>query len=166
VVDPVQRRRGEVVKRIRLLVLLSALAIALPVGVLSGVAKARGSTGAESQLSIDQNAQFDVLGNIIHVGLRARCPLNVDPITNEPIPGTIHVHVVQDPPETAVHTEGDGLIKQVVCDGQTHTVGASIFNPLLEVGGFDEGRAYATADFVTGGAATAEKWINIIVMPS
>jgi len=152
-------------KRIRLLVVLSALAVALPVGILAGVAKAAGSTGSESQLSIDQNAQYDVLGNVIHVGLRARCPLNLDPVTNEPIPGTIHVHVVQDPPESVTHTEGDSLVKEVVCDGQTHTVGATIFNPLLEFG-FDEGRAFATAEFVSGGAATAEKWITIIVMPS
>jgi hypothetical protein len=153
-------------KRIRLLILLSALAVALPVGLLAGVAKATGS-GSTASLSIDQNAQFDVLGNVIHVGLRARCPLNLDPVTNQQIPGTIHVHVVQDPPETVVHTEGDSLVKEVVCDGQTHTVGATIFNPLLDVGGFDEGRAYATAEFTYPvGAASAARWINIIVMPS
>ena len=144
-------------KRIRLLVLLSALAIALPVGVLSGIAKATGSTGSTSSLTINQNAQYDVLGNVIHVGLRARCPAS-------PAPGTIHVHVVQDPPESVTHTEGDSLVKEVVCDGQTHTVGATIFNPLLEFG-FDAGRAYATAEFVAGGTAEDAKWINIIVMP-
>jgi hypothetical protein len=146
------------VKRIRLLVLLSALAIALPVGVLSGIAKATGSTGSTASLSINQNAQYDVLGNVIHVGLRARCPVSS-------LPGTIHVHVVQDPPETVVHTEGDSLVKEVVCDGQTHTVGATIFNPLIE-GGFDAGRAYATAEFTAPvGAASTARWINIIVMP-
>ena len=145
-------------KRIRLLVLLSVLAVALPVGLLTGVAKAAKGTGAESQLSIDQHAQYDVLGNVIHVGLKARCPASA-------LPGTIHVHVVQDPPESVTHTEGDSLVKEVVCDGQTHTVGATIFNPLLELG-FDEGRAYATAEFVAGGAATAERWIDIIVMQS
>ena len=145
-------------KRIRLLVLLSALAIALPVGILSGVAKATGGTGSTSSLSINQNAQYDVLGNVIHVGLRARCPASATP-------GTIHVHVVQDPPESVTHTEGDSLVKEVVCDGQTHTVGATIFNPLLEFG-FDAGRAYATAEFLAPvGGATAQKWINIIVMP-
>ena len=153
-------------KRIRLLVLLSILVVALPVGLLTGVAKARGNTGSTSSLSIDQHAQFDILGNVIHVGLKARCPLNRDPITNEPLPGTIHVHVVQDPPESATHAEGDSLVKQVVCDGQTRTVGATIFNALIEVGAFDEGRAYATAEFISGGAATAERWIDIIVMQS
>jgi hypothetical protein len=153
-------------KRIRLLVLLSALAIALPVGVLSGIAKATGSTGSTSSLSINQNAQYDVLGNVIHVGLRARCPVTPDPVTGDPLPGTIHVRVVQDPPESTMHTEGDSLVKQVVCDGQTHTVGATIFDPLFTEG-FDAGRAYATADFTfpPSATATAASWINIIVMP-
>jgi hypothetical protein len=153
-------------KRIRLLILLSVLAIALPAGVLSGVAKATGSTGSTSSLTINQNAQYDVLGNVIHVGLRARCPfLGTDPVTHQPIPGTIHVHVVQNPPESVTHTEGDNFVKEVVCDGQTHTVGATIFDPLIELG-FDAGRAYATAEFVTPmGAASDARWINIIVMP-
>ena len=140
-------------KRIRLLVLLSALAIALPVGVLSGVAKATGSTGSTSQLSINQNAQYDVHGFVIHVGLRARCPVS-------PLPGTIDVHVVQDPPETVVHAEGDSLVKEIVCDGQTHSVGATVDGI-----NFDAGRAYATATFTFGGTASAARWINIIVMP-
>jgi hypothetical protein len=145
-------------KRIRLLILLSVLAVALPVGLLAGVAKAAGSTGSTASLTIDQNAQYDVLGNVIHVGLRARCPAS-------PTPGTIHVHVVQNPPESVTHTEGDSLVKEVVCDGQTHTVGATIFNPLLEFG-FDAGRAYATAEFLDpAGAASDARWINIIVMP-
>jgi hypothetical protein len=140
-------------KRIRLLVLLSALAIALPFGVISGVAKAGGNTGNSSEIVINQHAQYDVLGNVVHVGLRARCPAS-------PIPGTITVHLEQDPPETTMHAEGDNLVKQVVCDGQNHTVGATIFGA-----NFDAGRAYATAAFLSGGTDTDAKWINIIVMP-
>jgi hypothetical protein len=141
------------VKRIRLLVLLSALAIALPVGVLSGIAKATGSTGSTSSITINQNAQYDVVGSIVHVGLRVRCPAS-------PVFGTIEVLLTQDPPETTVHAEGDNIVKDVVCDGQTHTVGTSVFGE-----NFDAGRAYAKAFFLTGGSATAERWINIIVMP-
>jgi hypothetical protein len=140
-------------KRIRLLVLLGVIAVALPFGLLSGIAKA---TGGDSSLTINQNAQYDINGNIIHVGLRARCPAS-------PLFGTIHVHVTQYPPETPVQADGDSLVKEVVCDGQTHSVGASILNP--EPYGFDAGRAYATAEFVSGGTATAARWINIIVMP-
>jgi hypothetical protein len=140
-----------VMKRIRLLVLLSALAIALPIGVLSGIAKA-GSTGNSSEIVINENAQYDVLGNVVHVGLRARCPVG--------LPGTIEVHLTQDPPETTMHAEGTSLVKQVVCDGQNHTVGATIFGA-----NFDAGRAYATAVFLTGGTDADARWIKIIVMP-
>jgi hypothetical protein len=158
-----EKGEREVMKRIRLLILLSVLAVALPVGLLAGVAKGAGSTGATSQLSINQNAQYDALGGIIHVGLRARCPfIGLDPITQEPIPGTIKVHVEQDPPESTFHAEGDNFVKDVVCDGQTHTVGATVFGT-----NFDAGRAYATAAFTfpPSATATAAKWINIIVMP-
>jgi hypothetical protein len=141
-------------KRIRLLILLSVLAMALPVGILSGVAKATGSSGATSQLSIDQNAQYDVLGDVVHVGLRARCPAS-------PLPGTILVNLKQYPPETVVYAEGESFVKEVVCDGQTHTVGATVFGA-----NFDEGRALATATFTFGGTGSAQRWINIIVMPS
>jgi hypothetical protein len=141
-------------KRVRLLVLLGAIAIALPLGLLHGVASATGGDG--SSLSINQNAQFDLEGGIIHVGLRARCPASS-------LPGTIEVHVTQDPPESVAHAEGDSLVKEVVCDGQTHTVGASILNPVPP--GFDAGRAYAEAKFLLGGTAKTARWINIIVMP-
>jgi hypothetical protein len=138
------------VRRIRMLVLLGMLAAALPFGVLQGVAKA---TGDDTSLSINQNAQYDVNGFIVHVGLQARCPAS-------PLPGTIEVHLTQDPPESVVHAEGDSLVKEVVCDGQTHSVGASVFGE-----SFDAGRAYATATFVSGGSGSAARWINIIVMP-
>jgi hypothetical protein len=146
-------------KRIRLLVLLGAIAIALPFGLTS--AGATGGDGSSSSLTINQNAQFDVVGSIVHVGLRARCPfIGTDPITGEPLPGTIEVHLTQDPPESVVHAEGDSLVKEVVCDGQTHSVGASVFGA-----NFDAGRAYATATFTLGGTASAARWVNIIVMP-
>jgi hypothetical protein len=148
--DPVQ---GVNVKRIRLLVLLGMVAVALPIGLLQGVAKATGGGESSSQLSINQNAQYDIDGFIVHVGLRARCPAS-------PLPGTIDVHLTQDPPESVVHAEGDALVKQVVCDGQTHSVGASVLGE-----NFDAGRAYATATFTSGGTGTTSRWIDIIVMP-
>jgi hypothetical protein len=137
-------------KRIRLLVLLSVLAVALPVGILSGVAKA---TGDGSSISINQNAQYDAYGGIIHVGMRVRCPAST-------AFGTITVTVKQDPPESTLPAMGTNLVKDVVCDGQTHTVGSTILGDH-----FDAGRAYATAVFDTGGTASDARWINIIVMP-
>ena len=140
-------------KRIRLLILLSVLAVALPIGLLSGTAKA---SGDGSSISINENAQVDTFGAQVHVGLRVSCPASK-------LPGTIEVHVTQYPPETVVQTEGDSFVKEVVCDGQTHSVSASV----AAVGTFDAGRAYATAIFPPGGGGTASaaRWIKIIVMP-
>jgi hypothetical protein len=138
-------------KRIRLLILLSVLAVALPVGILSGIAKATPSADG-SEIVINENAQYDVVGSVVHVGLRARCPVG--------LPGTIEVNLTQDPPETTMHAEGTNLAKQVVCDGQNHTVGVTIFGA-----NFDAGRAYATAVFLTGGTDKDARWIKIIVMP-
>ena len=140
-----------IMKRIRLLVLLTALAVALPLGVLSGVAKATGGDG--SSISINQNAQYDAYGGIIHVGMRVRCPAS-------PLFGTITVTVTQEPPESTLPANGTNIVKDVVCDGQTHTVGSTILGDH-----FDAGRAYATAVFDTGGTATDARTINIIVMP-
>ena len=141
-------------KRIRLLILLSVLAVALPLGVLSGVAKATGGDG--SSISINQNAQVDTDGFQVTVGLRVRCP-------SGPF-GTIDVKVRQDPPETPVSTSGDALVKDVVCDGQTHSVSATVVANGIP---FDAGRAYATAafTFAGGGTASAARWITIIAMP-
>jgi hypothetical protein len=137
-------------KRFRLLVLLGVIAVALPFGLLSGVAK---DTGDGSSISINQNAQFDTFGFQVHVGLRVRCPASS-------MPGTIDVRVEQWPPETVAYAVGDSVVKDVVCDGQTHSVAASVGGE-----GFDAGRAKATATFTFGGSASAERWINIIPMP-
>jgi hypothetical protein len=148
-------------KRIRLLILLSVLALVLPVGLLSGVAKAGGST---DQVSINRNAQYDLLGGIIHVGLKVRCA----PQSNF---GVVTVHVTQDPPESPLPASGDGLNGGVVCDGQSHDVGVSVFVDGTEgFGPFDAGTAQATAELIPNPApptvtARAVRTITIIVMP-
>ena len=58
-------------KRIRLLILLSVLAVALPVGLLSGVAKATGGSG--TSVSISQTADFNTFGSQLDVHLVVRC---------------------------------------------------------------------------------------------
>jgi hypothetical protein len=160
-------------KRIRLLILLSVLAVALPVGLLSGPAGAAG--GSPNQVSINRNAQFDLLGGILHVGLRVRC-------APQPTFGFVEVHVKQEPPESPLPARGDGFNAGVVCDGQTHDVGVSVFVTAVDedpgFGPFDAGTAYATATlFPTDPTeippppnpvqptATAAKTITIIVMP-
>ena len=150
-------------KRIRLLILLVVLAVALPIGIISGTAKA---TGSADQVSINRNAQYDILGGIIHVGLRVRC-------APQPNFGLVTVHVAQNPPESPLPANGDGFNAGVVCDGQTHDVGVSV--TVDGAGGpFDAGTALATAELIPDPVdppapptvtASAVKTITIIVMP-
>ena len=132
-------------KRIRLLILLSVLAVALPVGLLSGVAKATGSTG--TSVSISQTADFNAFGTELDVNLSVRCA--------GPAFALATVTVNQSNPETGVAATGIGSNPTVVCDGRTHSVGVTVKGAV-----YDPGQAYAIADV---GDAHAEKWITIHV---
>jgi hypothetical protein len=136
-------------KRIRLLILLSVLAVALPVGLLSGGAKATGSSG--TSVSISQTADFNAFGTQLDVNLFVRCTGGL---------GLANVTVNQPHPETGFPaTTGDGFNPDVVCDGQTHSVGVTILGAV-----YDPGRAYAIVDVTSpGGSAHAEKWITVKV---
>ena len=136
-------------KRIRLLVLLSVLTVALPVGLLSGVAKATGGSG--TSVSISQTADFNFAGTQLDVNLLVRCTGGI---------GLANVTVNQPHPETGFPaTTGDGFNPDVVCDGRTHSVGVTLIGAV-----YDPGRAYAIADVTSpGGSAHAEKWITIKV---
>jgi hypothetical protein len=136
-------------KRIRLLILLSVLAVALPVGLLAGVAKATGSSG--TSVSISQTADFNTFGTQLDVNLNVRCTGGS---------GAAQVTVNQDSPETGVpDTTGTGFNPDVVCDGQTHSVGVTVVGVV-----YDPGQAYAIADVTSlGGSGHAEKWITIHV---
>lgn len=139
-------------KRIRLLIFLSVVAVALPLGLLQGVAKATGSPPA-NQVTIQEHADYDFVGGTIDVGLRVRCTGGS---------GSVIVNLTQSPPETP-YPVGTGSGPQiVVCDGYTHTVGVTVTGF-----GFDAGRAWATADLTVGtnvNAAHAQRWVTIIVV--
>jgi hypothetical protein len=138
------------VKRIRLLVLLGAVALALPLGFLQGVAGATGGGG--TQVSIQQYADYNLAGAQLDVGLYVRCSGGS---------GVAQVTVTQESPETGTPTTGTGFNPAVVCDGRTHSVGVSLIGSL-----FDPGRAKAKADVTSlgGGSAHAERWITILVV--
>jgi hypothetical protein len=146
-------------KRIRLLVLAGAVAVALPFGLAT--AKATGTTGGTTtnSVSINYAAQYDLNGNIIHVGLSVRCKPGIVPLE----PGQVDVTVEQGPPETAYPVAAGGGLNNVVCDGRSHSVGVSITGI-----GFDAGRAKATATLIPpaggGNSVTTTRTINIIVM--
>ena len=145
-------------KRIRLLVLLGLVAVALPLGVISASnAGAAGSSGTGNSVSINGYADFDTSGTNIDVGLNVSC-------TGESV---INVTLKQTYPETGSPiTVGSGPQPLVACDGRTHSVGVTVFGL-----GFDTGRAYATAEVLgaptePGGdpgpvKATASRWVTI-----
>jgi hypothetical protein len=135
-------------KRTRLLILLSVLAVALPVGLLSGVAKATGGSG--TSVSISQTADFNTFGTQLDVNLLVRCTGGS---------GVAEVEVIQDSPETGIPADGFGFNPAVVCDGQPHSVGVTVEGVV-----YDPGRAYAIADVTAGsGPGHAEKQITIKV---
>jgi hypothetical protein len=134
-------------KRLRLLVLLGAIAVALPVGLAT--AKATGGTATKPSVYIDQYADFDFAGTNIDVKLLVRCT------------GTTVANVTlqQSPPETGSPVAvGSGPQPLVACDGQYHSVGITV------VGfGFDVGWAKATATVTStpGGTTTVSRTVYI-----
>jgi hypothetical protein len=137
-------------KRLRFIILVSAVAAAMAVPV---VAKATGSTGTTNSVTIQEHADYDFVGATIDVGLRVRCTGGS---------GDVIVNLQQFPPETPYPVSAGSGTQIVVCDGQTHTVAVTLAPAL----GFDAGRAWATADLTTftGGEAHAERWVTIIVV--
>ena len=116
-------------KRIRLLVLLGVVAVALPLGVV--FAGGAGAQAASAAVSIEPNAQYDLKGSILHVEVKATCTGGA---------GAVVVDVVQEPPETPYVVGFGSGPNPVVCDGKTHETGVTIFGE-----GFDAGKARATA---------------------
>jgi hypothetical protein len=141
-------------KRLRLLVVLGAVAVALPLGL--SAAHATGSYGGGSYssntISIDQYADFDFEGSQVDLKLYVKCT------------GTSAVDVTlkQSQPETGSPvTIGVGSSPLVVCDGVTHSVGVTVTGA-----GYDTGWATATAKLIglpagnTKASSTRQVYIN------
>ena len=147
-------------KRIRLLVLLGLVAVALPLGVVfTGGAGARPTSSSSTPtggVSINQYADWDFVGATLDVGLQVAC-------RDTSGAGIVTVEVKQFPPESpSVPAFGDGT-QRVVCDGRSRSVGVTV-----APGPFDTGKAYATATLTTvtstGPVATASRWISVRVV--
>jgi hypothetical protein len=141
-------------KRIRLLVLLGVIAVALPLGVVvAGNAGAAGSTRTTTSVSISQYADFNFAGTQLDVNLLVSC-------TSMGGLGVANVSVTQDRPEAGGTATGDGTNIKVVCDGKTHSTGVTVVGTI-----YDPGKALATAEVIAGsGTATTSKWITIKVV--
>jgi hypothetical protein len=133
-------------KRIRLLVLLGAVAVALPLALSTAHA-----TGTTSSVTIHEQADYDAAGFVLDVGLNVRCYGGVN--------GLVDVTVEQFPPETPFPVAFGSGPFPVVCDGKTHTVAVTIVGE-----GFDAGRAKATATLMVPMQPnkTATRWITIV----
>jgi hypothetical protein len=119
-------------KRLRLLVVLGAVAIALPLGL--SAAHATGGTGggggSSNSISIDPYADFDTFGTNIDIKVYVRCTGT----------STVDVTLHQEPPETPYPIDVGIGGSPVACDGQTHSTGVTVAGA-----GFDTGWATATA---------------------
>jgi hypothetical protein len=158
-VDPLVdriERGGRGMKRIRFIILLSAMAVAMVVPV---VAKATGSTGTTNSVTIQQYADYEAAGFMLDVGLYVRCKGNGSEAQN----GLVSVQVNQSPPQTPYPVGFGSGPQPVVCDGTYHAVGVTIVGE-----GFDAGLAKATATLTPGlgggGSVTTVKWITIVVV--
>jgi hypothetical protein len=141
------------VKRIRMLTVLGALAVILPIGLLQGVAKAGDGGGSPNQVTIQPQASYIIAGATIDVGLYVKCQGGS---------GEVVVNVTQSPPATPYPMAAGSGPQTVVCDGQTHSVAVTIAGF-----GFDAGTAWATADLTTGSptvVAHAQRSITIVVV--
>jgi hypothetical protein len=140
-------------KRLRLLVVLGAVAVALPLGLAT--AKATGTTGGSyNSVSIVSPAQYNLDGTYITVQVYARCKPG---LTKS---GVVNLWVDQYYPETPVVTGAHGtFFANVVCDNRTRAVGVTV-----PVGPYDAGKAYAKAEVVAGDGSTAKtaRWIDIV----
>lgn len=137
-------------KRIRLLVLLGAVAVMLPVALTHASA-----SGTQNSVAIEEFADYDAAGLVLDVGLYVRCYGGVN--------GEVLVTVEQSPPETPYPIGFASGPQSVVCDGKTHRVGVTI---VALAPGFDAGRALATATLFVPNQpdVTAKRWITIVVV--
>lgn len=142
-------------KRLRLLVALGAVAVALPLGLAT--AHATGSTDGSysyNSVSIVSPAQYTSFGTEITVQLYVRCKPGATKS------GVVNLTVDQDYPETPVLTGAHGtFFANVVCDNRTRAVGVTV-----PVGPYDAGKAYAKAVLTAGDFSTAKasRWIDIV----
>jgi hypothetical protein len=142
-------------KRIRLLIVLGAVAVALPLGLTT--AKASGSDGytTANSVYIVSPAQYNLEGTYITVQLYVRCkPAGVVK------KGVVNLTVDQYYPETPEETGAHGtFFANVVCDNVTRAVGVTV-----PVGPYDAGKAFAKAVVTAPNLSTAKasRWIDIV----
>jgi hypothetical protein len=135
-----------------MLTVLGMLAVALPIGLLPGVAQADDGGGSPNQVTIQQYASYILASSVIDVGLDVKCQGGS---------GEVVVNVTQSPPQTPYPVGAGSGPSPVVCDGHTHPVAVTITGF-----GFNAGQAFATADLSIGSptvVAHDQRTITIVV---
>ena len=136
-------------KRIRMLVLAGAMAVALPFGLAT--AGATGDSGTPTtSVSIKATADYDAAGAAVDVGLYVRCYGGS---------GAVVVDLEQSPPETPYPMQFHSGSQLVVCDGQTRSVAVTL-------GGFggDAGRAKVTATLTSQVTKVTKAWRYVTIV--
>jgi hypothetical protein len=119
---------------------LGAAGLALALATIGvGVAQASSATAS---VTVDSNAQYDIQGSILHVGVKATCSGGA---------AAVVVKVTQSPPETPYPMAFGSGPNPVVCDGQQHQTAVTIHGE-----GFDAGKALATATLTVVEPTTLE----------
>jgi hypothetical protein len=126
----------------------AAAALAAPAVFVPSVASATGGTSGSS-VSINQYADFNFAGSQLDVGLYVRCTGGT---------GLVNLTVNQAYPETPLPTGAHGTgVQDVVCDGKTRYVTATVVGVL-----YDGGKATATATLMApSGDVTVKRQISI-----
>jgi hypothetical protein len=123
---------------------------------------------ASADVNIEPNAQYDILGSILHVELKVTCDGGAGGVVvdvTQSAPETEYLPPETEPPPPPV-AYGSGP-RSVLCDGKAHEVAVTIFGE-----GFDAGKALATATLTvvdpladkTVAADTDERIIDIRVV--
>jgi hypothetical protein len=135
---------------------LLAAAVTVPLALAPAVAFAgehtTSTTPSGSAVSINQYADFNFNGTQLDVGLQVRCAGGT---------GVVNVSVDQPYPESPdpLGAHGTGIM-DVVCDGKTHNVGATVIGVI-----YDAGKATATATLTaSSGTKTVSRQIVVRVV--
>ena len=133
---------------------LLAAAVTVPLALAPAVAfageRTTSTTSSGNSVSINQYADFNFNGTQLDVGLQVRCTGGT---------GVVNVDVDQPYPESPIGAHGTGVM-DVVCDGKTHNVGATVIGVI-----YDAGKAKAKANLVApSGTKNATRQIVVRVV--
>jgi hypothetical protein len=141
-------------------VLITAAAVILPLLLLVSPVSIAGATGGHppaNSVQIQERVQYDINGDIIHVGLVVTCRSS----SPAGLPGQVAVSAEQAPPETTYPVATGVGVQSVVCDGRPHSVAVTLYGV-----GFDAGRARVNVELIPalggGNGVRTNRYVTIV----